>query len=72
MAFVVLILDHCRKQVEVEIGEIPVAFVAKAQGSDLSEDDVKQFVAKEVAFLSCARKKLLSFLSHMVSMHGWQ
>jgi 4-coumarate--CoA ligase len=40
--------DHCRKQVEPEIGEIPVAFVAKAEGSELSEDDVKQFVAKEV------------------------
>jgi hypothetical protein len=42
---------HCRKQVEPEIGEIPVAFVAKAEGSELSEDDVKQFVAKEVLFL---------------------
>ncbi|GJN36791.1 hypothetical protein PR202_gb25687 [Eleusine coracana subsp. coracana] len=35
------------KQMEPEIGEIPVAFVAKAQGCELSEDDVKQFVAKE-------------------------
>jgi hypothetical protein len=36
--------------VEPEIGEIPVAFVARAKGSDdgLTEDDVKQFVAKEV------------------------
>lgn len=37
---------------EPEIGEIPVAFVvvARAKGSDdgLTEDDVKQFVAKEV------------------------
>ncbi|KAK3123097.1 hypothetical protein QOZ80_8AG0623810 [Eleusine coracana subsp. coracana] len=36
------------KQIEPEIGEIPVAFVAKAEGCELSEDDVKQFVAKEV------------------------
>ena len=43
--------DHRRKQVEPEIGEIPVAFVAKAEGSELSEDDVKRFVAKEVVFL---------------------
>lgn len=41
---------RCRKQVEPEIGEIPVAFVARAKGCDdgLTEDDVKQFVAKEV------------------------
>jgi hypothetical protein len=46
------VYDHCcRKQVEPEIGEIPVAFVAKAKGSELSEDDVKQFVAKEVIFI---------------------
>lgn len=38
----------CRKQIEPEIGEIPVAFVAKTEGSELTEDDVKQFVAKEV------------------------
>ena len=43
--------DHCRKQVEPEIGEIPVAFVAKAKGTELNEDDVKQFVAKEVIFI---------------------
>jgi len=43
--------DHCRKQVEPEIGEIPVAFVATAKGTELSEDDVKQFVAKEVIFI---------------------
>ncbi|CAL5003049.1 unnamed protein product [Urochloa decumbens] len=36
------------KQVEPEIGEIPIAFVAKAQGSELTDDEVKQFVAKEV------------------------
>jgi hypothetical protein len=46
------VYDHCcRKQVEPEIGEIPVAFVAKAKGSELNEDDVKQFVAKEVIFI---------------------
>jgi len=46
------VYHHCRKQVEPEMGEIPVAFVAKAKGSELSEDDVKQFVAKEVVLFS--------------------
>ncbi|RCV30425.1 hypothetical protein SETIT_6G093400v2 [Setaria italica] len=44
------------KQVEPEIGEIPVAFVAKAQGSELSDDDVKQFVAKEVIYYKKVRE----------------
>lgn len=44
------------KQVEPEIGEIPVAFVAKAKGSELSEDDVKQFVAKEVIYYKKVRE----------------
>jgi hypothetical protein len=39
---------YCRKQVEPEIGEIPIAFVAKVEGCEVSEDDVMQFVAKEV------------------------
>jgi hypothetical protein len=39
---------YCRKQVEPEIGEIPIALVAKAEGCEVSEDDVMQFVAKEV------------------------
>jgi 4-coumarate--CoA ligase len=37
---------------EPEIGEIPVAFLAKAKGSELTEDDVKQLVAKEVLLFS--------------------
>ncbi|XP_066352355.1 4-coumarate--CoA ligase 1-like isoform X3 [Miscanthus floridulus] len=44
------------KQVEPEIGEIPVAFVAKAKGTELSEDDVKQFVAKEVIYYKKVRQ----------------
>ncbi|CAD6247143.1 unnamed protein product [Miscanthus lutarioriparius] len=48
--------DHERKQVEPEMGEIPVAFVAKAKGSELSEDDVKQFVAKEVIYYKKVRE----------------
>ncbi|XP_066352349.1 4-coumarate--CoA ligase 1-like isoform X2 [Miscanthus floridulus] len=44
------------KQVEPEIGEIPVAFVAKAKGTELSEDDVKQFVAKEVIYYKKVRE----------------
>ncbi|KAF8654966.1 hypothetical protein HU200_061398 [Digitaria exilis] len=44
------------KQVEPEIGEIPVAFVAKAEGSELSEDDVKRFVANEVIYYKKVRE----------------
>ncbi|KAL5232247.1 hypothetical protein ABZP36_031023 [Zizania latifolia] len=44
------------KQIEPEIGEIPVAFVAKTEGSELSEDDVKQFVAKEVIYYKKLRE----------------
>lgn len=33
-----------------EAGEIPVAFVVKANGSDISEDEIKQFIAKQVVF----------------------
>ncbi|KAJ1278151.1 hypothetical protein BS78_04G057400 [Paspalum vaginatum] len=31
-------------------GEIPVAFVVRTEGSELTEDAIKQFVAKEVVF----------------------
>uniref|UniRef100_A0A0D9X5S3 4-coumarate--CoA ligase n=1 Tax=Leersia perrieri TaxID=77586 RepID=A0A0D9X5S3_9ORYZ len=44
------------KQIEPEIGEIPVAFVAKTEGSKLTEDDVKQFVAKEVIYYKKIRE----------------
>ncbi|CAN6450175.1 unnamed protein product [Victoria cruziana] len=31
-------------------GEVPVAFVVKTNGSDVAEDDIKAFVAKQVVF----------------------
>ncbi|PKU70137.1 4-coumarate--CoA ligase 1-like [Dendrobium catenatum] len=31
-------------------GEVPVAFVVRAKGSDITEDEVKRFVAKQVVF----------------------
>ncbi|CAO2168561.1 unnamed protein product [Urochloa humidicola] len=46
------------KQIEPEIGEIPVAFVAKAEGSELTEDEVKQFVAKEVIYYKKVREMI--------------
>lgn len=33
---------------EEAAGEVPVAFVVKSKDSELSEDDVKQFVSKQV------------------------
>jgi hypothetical protein len=29
-------------------GEIPVAFIMRTEGSEVTEDEIKQFVAKEV------------------------
>lgn len=57
MALIWNVHDLCRKQIEPEIGEIPVAFVAKTEGSDLSEDDIKQFVSKEVLLLKTSKYK---------------
>ncbi|KAF8691246.1 hypothetical protein HU200_040369 [Digitaria exilis] len=31
-------------------GEIPVAFIVRTEGSEVTEDEIKQFVAKEVVF----------------------
>ncbi|KAL5208760.1 hypothetical protein ABZP36_033195 [Zizania latifolia] len=31
-------------------GEVPVAFIVRTEGSEISEDEIKQFVAKEVVF----------------------
>ncbi|CAN6450173.1 unnamed protein product [Victoria cruziana] len=31
-------------------GEIPVAFVTKSKGSDVTEDDIKKFIAQQVVF----------------------
>ncbi|KGN45189.1 4-coumarate--CoA ligase 2 [Cucumis sativus] len=35
---------------DVEAGEVPVAFVMKANGGAISEEEVKQFIAKQVVF----------------------
>ncbi|KAA0058681.1 4-coumarate--CoA ligase 1-like [Cucumis melo var. makuwa] len=35
---------------DVEAGEVPVAFVVKAKGGATSEDEVKQFITKQVVF----------------------
>lgn len=29
-------------------GEVPVAFIIRSEGSEISENEIKQFVAKEV------------------------
>ncbi|KAL3535361.1 hypothetical protein ACH5RR_003822 [Cinchona calisaya] len=33
-----------------EAGEVPVAFVVRANGSKISEDDIKQYISKQVIF----------------------
>ncbi|KAJ7514058.1 hypothetical protein O6H91_23G024700 [Diphasiastrum complanatum] len=37
-------------QKDAKAGEVPVAFVVKKKGSDISEEQVKEFVAKQVVF----------------------
>ncbi|KAL0561927.1 hypothetical protein IC582_002372 [Cucumis melo] len=35
---------------DVEAGEVPVAFVVKANGGAITEEEVKQFITKQVVF----------------------
>nr|AER42615.1 4-coumarate:CoA ligase [Miscanthus lutarioriparius] len=37
-------------------GEIPVAFIVRTEGSEVTEDEIKQFVAKEVVFYKKVHK----------------
>jgi hypothetical protein len=46
-----MVLKICRLIDELA-GEVPVAFVVVIQGSEISETEIKQFVAKEV-IMSC-------------------
>lgn len=32
-----------------QAGEVPVAFVVKSNGSNVTEDEIKQFVSKQVS-----------------------
>lgn len=33
-------------------GEVPVAFVVRANGSNISEDEIKQYISKQVNIIS--------------------
>lgn len=43
------IINFFRMQDEAA-GEVPVAFVARTNGSQISEDDVKQYISKQVIY----------------------
>jgi hypothetical protein len=47
-------------------GEIPVAFIMRTEGSEVTEDEIKQFVAKEVITMDPCFYYSFS-LSHMSS-----
>jgi len=40
-----------------ETGQIPMAYVVRAAGSELSEDQIIQFVAGQVTYIFCAHFK---------------
>lgn len=40
-------------------GEIPVAFVVRSNGSNISEDEIKQYISKQVMFGYCEMLMLL-------------
>lgn len=45
---------YCRMKDE-QAGEVPVAFVVKSTGSTITEDDIKQFISKQVSHIFILR-----------------
>lgn len=42
----------CFSMKDEAAGEIPVAFVVRSNGSKISEDDIKQYISKQVPLLT--------------------
>lgn len=45
---------------DVIAGEVPVAFIVKSNGSNITEEEIKQFIAKQVKKKNVPHKNLAS------------
>lgn len=53
------ILSHVRRRKDDVAGEVPVAFVVRAAGSTISEEEVKDYIAKQVTSSNCQSSLLV-------------
>lgn len=49
-------------------GEIPVAFIVQANGSEITEDEIKQYIAKQVRH--AIHERYIAFISFFFFFFG--
>jgi 4-coumarate--CoA ligase len=42
----------CGREPDDAVGEMPVAFVVRSNGSDISEEEIKKYIAAQVTWTS--------------------